>query len=114
MDNRLLEELKQYCKDFNVPIEYVFEILRDQKVIPMIRGKATEYNAYLYLRNNLNTHDWDVSKLNLNAQNDEYDEDVSITHRHSGIRLKIECKNACRGSFKDGKRTKNIMCLISK
>ena len=106
MDEQLLQELKTYCKDFNVPIDYVFEILRDQKVIPMIRGKATEYNAYLYLRNNLNSHTWDVQKLNLNAQNNEYDEDVSITHRASGIRLKVECKNACRGSFRDGVRTK--------
>lgn len=106
MDEYLISELKQYCKDFNVPLDFVFEILRDQKVIPMIRGKATEYNAYLYLRNNLNSHDWDVQKLNLNAQNDKCDEDVSITHRHSGIRLKVECKNACRGSFKDGKRSR--------
>ena len=105
-NNWLLDELKQYCRDFNVPTEYVFEILRDQKVIPMIRGKATEYNAYLYLKSVLNQHTWDVQKLNLNAQNDAYDEDVSITHRPSGIRLKVECKNACRGSFKDGSRTK--------
>ena len=105
-DTWLLSELKQYCKDFNVPTEFVFEILRDQKVIPMIRGKATEYNAYLYLKEVLNHHTWDVQKLNLNAQNDAYDEDVSITHRPSGIRLKVECKNACRGSFKDGIRTK--------
>lgn len=106
MDEWLINELKQYCKDFNVPTEYLFEILRDQKVIPMIRGKATEYNAYLYLKEVLNPHTWDVQKLNLNAQNEEYDEDVSITHRLSGIRLKVECKNACRGSFKDGVRTK--------
>lgn len=109
IDNELLlNELKQYCKDFNVPTEYMFEILRDQKVIPMIRGKATEYNAYLYLKKVLNQHTWDVQKLNLNAQTAMYDEDVSITHRASGIRLKVECKNACRGSFKDGKRCRVI------
>ncbi len=106
MEEWLINELKQYCKDFNVPTEYLFEILRDQKVIPMIRGKATEYNAYLYLKDALNPHTWDVQKLNLNAQNEEFDEDVSITHRPSGIRLKVECKNACRGSFRDGVRTK--------
>lgn len=106
MDEALIQELKSYCKDYNVPIDYFFEILKDQKVIPMIRGKATEYNAYLYLKENLDAHVWSVDKLNLNAQNNEYDEDVSITHRASGIRLKVECKNACRGSFRDGKRTK--------
>ena len=106
MEEPMINELKNYCKDYNVPIEYFFEIIKDQKVIPMIRGKATEYNAYLYLKANLDSHVWSVEKLNLNAQNNEYDEDVSITHRASGIRLKVECKNACRGSFSDGKRTK--------
>lgn len=100
------EKLIKYCKEYNVPIEYVFEILSDQKVVPMIRGKATEYNAYLFLKNSLDFHTWDVQKLNLNAQNNEYDEDVSITHRASGIRLKVECKNAVRGSASLGIRTR--------
>lgn len=100
----LEDKLKHYCQEYNVPIDYVFEILEDQKVVPMIRGKATEYNAYLYLQTHLDKLTWDVQKLNLNAQNGMFDEDVSITHRRSGIRLKVECKNAVRGSFRDGKR----------
>ncbi len=105
MDEQLLQDIKEYCKTYNVPIEYFAEILRDQKVIPMIRGKATEYNAYFYLRNTLDSHIWDVQKLNLNAQNNNGDEDVTITHRATGIRLRVECKNAVRGSFSDGERT---------
>ncbi|MEI3419691.1 MAG: hypothetical protein V8R91_00740 [Butyricimonas faecihominis] len=44
--------------------------------------------------------------MNLNAQNNTIDEDVSITHSKTGINLKVECKNAVRGSFNLGKRTK--------
>lgn len=39
-----------YCEKYFIPQEYLFEILEDSKVVPMIRGKATEYNAYLFLR----------------------------------------------------------------
>lgn len=102
LENRIIA----YCKEYNVPLAYLFEILEDQKVVPMIRGKATEYNAYLYLKENLDSMVWDVQKLNLNAQNNLYDEDISITHRRTGIRLKVESKNACRGSMNIGKRTK--------
>lgn len=100
--------LVDYCKTYNVPVEYIFEILEDQKVVPMIRGKATEYNAYLFLEQNLSKHTWSIQKLNLNAQSGTTDEDISLTHRKSGIILKVECKNACRGSFSDGSRAKKI------
>lgn len=102
----LEQHILEYCDEYNIPVDYLFEILEDQKVIPMIRGKATEYNAYLYLQKQLDKFTWDVQKLNLNAQNNTIDEDVSITHRKTGIRLKVECKNAVRGSFNIGKRTK--------
>ena len=102
LEKRIIE----YCKDFNIPLKYLFEILEDQKVVPMIRGKATEYNAFMYLQGNLASMVWDVQKINLHAQNNIYDEDISITHRRTGIRLKVESKNACRGSFSTGKRSK--------
>jgi hypothetical protein len=44
---QLADNLLKYCSKYNIPLEYLFEILEDQKVIPMIRGKSTEYNAYL-------------------------------------------------------------------
>lgn len=105
---KLGKELEGYCKKFNVPIEYLFEILEDQKVTPMIRGKATEYSAYLKLEELLPRNVWSVQKLNLNAQTGTTDEDISITHRRSGTILKVESKNAVRGSFNDGKKTKII------
>jgi len=86
--NKLGFEIFAYCKKFNVPVEYLFEILEDQKVTPMIRGKAMEFNAYLLLESNLPKTVWSVQKLNLNAQPGFYDEDISITHRRTGIILK--------------------------
>lgn len=74
-------DLLQYCRKFKVPIDYLFEILEDQKVTPMIRGKAMEYNAFLQLDNLLPKNVWSVQKLNLNAQPGTVDEDISITHR---------------------------------
>lgn len=111
MANSLLEGINKYCEDFFIPQQYLMEILEDQKVLPMIRGKASEYNAYLYLKEHLDSMIWDVQKLNLNAQNDMIDEDVSITHRRTGIRLKMEVKNAVRGSFKDENRSKKETAL---
>ncbi|MEM6319893.1 MAG: hypothetical protein AAF960_19635 [Bacteroidota bacterium] len=99
-------QLVSYCKKFNIPLEYLFEILEDQKVTPMIRGKAMEYNVYLVLEQYLSRTVWSVQKLNLNAQTGMTDEDVSITHRRTGIILKVESKSAVRGSISDGKRTR--------
>lgn len=105
MNKTLEEQIVNYCKEYNIPSEYLFEILEDQKVVPMIRGKACEFNAYLFLKEQLEpTHEWYVQKLNLNAQQGLYDEDVTLTHRKTGIRLKVEVKNAVRGSFSTGKR----------
>lgn len=102
------EKILEYCKKFQIPVEYLFEILEDQKVTPMIRGKAMEYNAYLMLDKILPGHIWSVQKLNLNPQQNTIDEDISITHRRSGIILKVESKSAVRGSFSDGKRARYI------
>ncbi|MBI5215264.1 MAG: hypothetical protein HY960_05885 [Ignavibacteriae bacterium] len=119
--NKLGSDLLQYCKKFNIPLGFLFEILEDQKVTPMIRGKAMEYNAFLLLEKILPKSIWSVQKLNLNAQPGTYDEDISITHRRSGIILKVECKSAVRGSISDGKRTKvlkvphfNVKCHRSR
>lgn len=99
-------EILVYCKKYHIPTDYLLEILEDQKVIPMIRGKALEYNGYLRLKDELPSRVWDVQKLNLNAQTGHGDEDISITHRRSGVILKVECKSAVRGSFNTGKRAR--------
>lgn len=105
---QLAEQLLQYCKKFNVPLEFLFEILEDQKVTPMIRGKAMEYNAFLFLDKILPKATWSVQKLNLNAQTGTYDEDISVTHRRTGVILKVESKSTVRGSISDGQRSRNL------
>lgn len=101
---KLANNILEYCKKFNLPLDYLFEILEDQKVTPMIRGKAMEYNAFLLLDSVLPKAVWSVQKLNLNAQTGVHDEDISITHRRSGIILKVECKSGVRGSIKSSGR----------
>lgn len=101
-------KILEYCNKFDIPLEYLFEILEDQKVTPMIRGKAMEYNAFLLLDTQLPKNIWSVQKLNLNAQLGTYDEDVTITHRRTGIILKVESKSAVRGSISDGERARLI------
>ena len=80
-----LEELgdrvREYCNKYQVPFNYLFDILEDQKVIPMIRGKANEYNVYLFLDDLLPKNTWSVQKLNLNPQQGSSDEDISITNK---------------------------------
>lgn len=103
---QLAEKVLKYCRKFNVPLEFLFEILEDQKVTPMIRGKAMEYNAFLLLEKILPRATWSVQKLNLNPQTGTYDEDISITHRRTGVILKVESKSAVRGSISDGSHSR--------
>ena len=99
---KIYDDVKEYCERYNIPVENLMDILEDQKVLPMIRGKATEYIAAVVLKNTLKSRNWQVQKLNLNAQPNTYDEDISITHSKTGIRMKVEAKNAVRGSFRIG------------
>ena len=97
---RMYGSIKEYCDTYNIPKEHLLDILEDQKVVPMIRGKATEYIGALVLKQTLDSRDWLVEKLNLNPQPGTYDEDISVTYRRTGKRLKAETKNAVRGSFR--------------
>ncbi len=100
-DDRVFAGITEYCDTYNIPRGNLLEILEDQKVLPMIRGKATEYIGAAVLSKALDPMDWIVNKLNLNPQSrGGFDEDVSITFRRTGDRLKAETKNAVRGSFK--------------
>jgi len=109
MDNEPLElvvgrSLVAYCLKYDVPVEMVIEILEDQKVLPMIRGKATEYNAVAALQSILNRVEWQVNKLNPNPQPNRPDEDIEIIHRRTKVSIVVESKNAVRGSMTTGKR----------
>lgn len=99
-------KIVDFSEKYDIPLIYLFEILEDQKVTPMIRGKAMEYNAFIILDTILPKNIWSVQKLNLNAQPGASDEDISITHRRSGVILKVESKSCVRESFSDGKRAR--------
>lgn len=101
-DLEIFNGIRDYCLRYNIPIGNLLDILEDQKVLPMIRGKATEFIATAFLSQTLNTREWRVQKLNLNPQSSTYDEDISITFARTGDRLKVEAKNAVRGSFRLG------------
>ncbi len=103
----IFASIEEYCDKYNIPIDNLMDILEDQKVLPMIRGKATEYIAAVTLKKILGRN-WQVQKLNLNAQTGTSDEDISITHSKTGHRLKVEAKNAVRGSFKIGTKSTKI------
>lgn len=99
-------ELEAYCKKYNIRLEDFFPILNDQKVIPMLRGKAAEYDAAFALRQVLPSQVWIVNKLNLNPQPGTNDQDIGVTHRRTDIRIIIETKSAVRGSMSTGIRTR--------
>lgn len=101
---RVYRSIKEYCETYNIPRENLLDILEDQKVVPMIRGKAMEYIGAAVLRQALDPRDWSVDKLNLNPQPGAYDEDISVTFKRTGARLKAETKSAVRGSFRLGTR----------
>jgi hypothetical protein len=107
-EKSLKKKISDYCEKYNIPEQYLFDILEDQKVTPMIRGKALEYSGYLKLQEVLSLKEWIIQKLNLNAQPGFSDQDISITHRRSGIILKIETKSAVRDSFSTGKRARIV------
>ncbi|MCY4018902.1 MAG: hypothetical protein OXG39_05805 [Chloroflexi bacterium] len=92
--------INEYCRSFNIPRDNLLEILEDQKVLPMIRGKASEFIGAELLRRTLDGRDWNVDKLNLNPSPATTDVDVRITFRMTGAIVKAEIKTAVRGSFR--------------
>lgn len=121
-DYKLLgKELEAYCKKYYIRLEDFFSILNDQKVIPMLRGKAAEYDVFFALRQILPSQAWTVNKLNLNAQPGTNDHDIDVIHRRTGIHIIVETKSAVRGSMTTGKRTRkhkvphfNVKCHHSR
>ncbi len=101
------KKVEGYCKKYSIPLEYFFEILGDQKVSPMMRGKGMEYEIYLLLQRYLSPSEWIVHKLNLNPQPNMPDVDIGVTHRRTGIILKVESKPSVRESMNSGQKAKN-------
>ena len=104
-DLRIYRGIVEYCETYNIPRENLLEILEDQKVLPMIRGKASEYIGTAFLRQVLDPLEWTVDKLNLNPQPGTTDRDIRVTFRRTGAELTAETKTAVRASFR--LRTRN-------
>lgn len=94
------EELEQFCRLYNLPIQHLGKILKDPKVIPMIRGKAFEFSVCDRLEGILNSQIWKVDKPFLNPQLGSHDEDVVIKHLITERKFTVECKLTAKGEFR--------------
>ena len=111
------EALIKYCRDFNIPIDYLSDILRDSKVNPMIRGKGFEFSTLMAFQNILRPEVWEVSKPNMNAQAMQHDVDILVKHIESGKTISVECKLSKKDSFrisKTGEITAAVKCMRSR
>lgn len=100
----LAEDIVAYCTRYGIPVNHFLEIINDQKVLPMLRGKGTEFSVLDLLREQLSPKIWRVEKLNLNPQPGILDEDIVAIHLETSIRIIVESKNAVRNSFSLGTR----------
>jgi hypothetical protein len=55
-------QIQLFCDTYNIPHQYLLEILQDPKVIPMIRGKAFEFSALVRLQHILPTEHFQIYK----------------------------------------------------
>lgn len=110
------QDLIDFCANYNLPIEHLGSILKDPKVIPMIRGKAFEFSACDYLKTILSDEVWEVTKPFMNAQANQSDEDVLITHIETSTRITIECKLSAKGmySYQENTSIFKIKCMRSR
>jgi hypothetical protein len=111
------ESIIQYCIDFNIPIDYLTEILRDSKVNPMIRGKGFEFSTLVSFQNILNPEIWSVSKPIMNAQAMQHDIDILVEHIPTGKTISVECKLSKKDSFrisKNGLISSAVKCMRSR
>lgn len=91
------------CQQYNIPFKHLPTIMADLKVIPMLRGKALEFQVYEFLVKTLPHDEWEVHKYNVNPQPGKTDADLVVIHKGTGFQVVIECKHAVRGSFSTGK-----------
>lgn len=110
------EKIQVYCEEYNIPINYLSEILESTKVIPMIRGKAFEFSVLDKLSTILDKNIWEISTTTINAQSNIHDIDVLVTHKQKKIKISVECKLAKKGGCKVTKdRTQiSIKCMRSR
>src|SRR3989338_7810277 len=94
------KKIEAYCNEYQIPIEFLPEILFEPKVVPMIRGKAFEFSAMTILRSVLPSKTWHIEKTPMNAQQGIHDIDVAVIHKPTNKKISVECKLAAKGRFK--------------
>jgi hypothetical protein len=100
-DKEWTEKVIKYCNDHNIPLNHLTDVIRDPKVVPMIRGMAFEFSAMVRLREVLDKDEWFVDKPIINAQLGSGDIDVRIIHRPTHQLINVECKLSGKGSYID-------------
>lgn len=117
MVNSWQQKLEDYCKKYNIPVFYLAETLYEPKVVPMIRGKAFEFSVMMVLQEILPAKEWLVDKLVMNAQSGFHDIDVRVQHISTGKIIRVECKLAKKGGFRqfpDGRCEIRVKCMRSR
>lgn len=97
-DQQLLESLKRYCNEYDIPINRLIEIISDLKVIPMIRGKSFEFTVSDELKNILPKDNWVIHNILTNAQTGTIERDLSVI-RSDLKKINVECKLSKNNSF---------------
>lgn len=112
-----INDIIGYCRKYNVPIDYLADVLNEPKVVPMIRGKAFEFSAMLKLQSVLPPSEWRIDKPVINAQLGFHDMDIRVIHIATGQIINIECKLAKNNSFRDRKDNSSdlrVKCMRSR
>lgn len=112
-----IHEIEEFCRTYNVPIEYLARVLYEPKVVPMIRGKAFEFTVMLALQEILSSTIFEVKKVPLNAQLNYHDEDVAIIDPASNTIINVECKLAAKGKYRvftGGRSEIRVKCMRSR
>ncbi|MEO1253971.1 MAG: restriction endonuclease [Bacteroidota bacterium] len=112
-----INDVEAYCNKYNVPVEYLADVLHEPKVVPMIRGKAFEFSAMLKLQTILPPETWRVDKPVMNAQLGSHDMDVRVIHIPTGREISVECKLAKNNSFRTRSTTgydMRVKCMRSR
>lgn len=99
-DLELLKLIDEYCITYNISKYNLVDIIRDPKVIPMIRGKSFEFSVVDRLKSMLDPTIWEITKPTLNPQFAFHDSDVKIKHISTGKEISAECKLAGKGRFR--------------
>lgn len=110
-------KVKDYCLKYDIPLDYLSDIINEPKVVPMIRGKAFEISAMLRIREILPSETWFVDKPSMNAQFGFHDIDVRVIHKPTRKIISIECKLAGKGNFRmlpNGDVQIKVKCMRSR